>query len=424
MSFERKDPFTADYHDVLEKHSDDRDTEYVDRQEDVKEEMPAAPEVEAPVYGFADGISFWAFSQRGESHIKNGLPCQDRCAVKMIENTNFLVAAIADGVGSCALSDLGAYIAVHAAINYLESALLSDQEDEFSIPKAEDEIIGDLLRGVMKFAYDEVEKAAVEMEQLLYSLQSTLTVALYDGSTLYFAHAGDDGIVVLREDGMLKLASARHKGEEASSVFPLQSQNTWQFGKVEHTAAFIMATDGVLDAFVRNAAEKNRIYYPFIEPILTQFPKTVEEVKENCLDYYEYMAGKDYRYTVTDDLTLAAVTNQNRLCERILPSFSMEEWNYKTAQYQAKVFAALYPDAQEQHRFAQHRQQQEERQKSRNRKMQNSFDDDFENVQKKEKKKDYQDYSDWEEKNDDLFLIILCFVFAVAVIILILFFFF
>ena len=28
MSFERKDPFTADYNDVLEKHSDDRDTEY------------------------------------------------------------------------------------------------------------------------------------------------------------------------------------------------------------------------------------------------------------------------------------------------------------------------------------------------------------------------------------------------------------
>lgn len=63
----------------------------------------------------------------------------------------------------------------------------------------------------MMCAYEAVRKEAEELEQLEYSFQSTLTLAIYDGSTLFFSHAGDDGIVAILEDGTMDLATVRKK---------------------------------------------------------------------------------------------------------------------------------------------------------------------------------------------------------------------
>lgn len=225
--------------------------------------LPPLPE-ESIFMGIIQDITYWGFSQRGESHIKNGLPCQDRCKVLVSNGVRpVIIAAIADGVGSCALSHYGASIATEAS-----TALLKEELDSHPDGKFVDKVVGDLLRGAMQCAYDAVKRSAEEMEQLEYSFQSTLTIALYDGNTLYISHAGDDGVVVITDDGKLELVTTRIKGEEASSVYPLQAgPQYWQVFKVDqHVNGFVMATDGVLDAFVRGEKEGNRIYYPFIQP--------------------------------------------------------------------------------------------------------------------------------------------------------------
>ena len=70
-----------------------------------------------PSYTFFNDISVFCFSQQGESHIKNNIPCQDRSGFKVIGN-KIVITAIADGVGSCSLSDYGAEVAINSSIFY------------------------------------------------------------------------------------------------------------------------------------------------------------------------------------------------------------------------------------------------------------------------------------------------------------------
>lgn len=306
--------------------------------------LPPEPEESRPFYGSADNLNltWWGFSQQGESHLKNELPCQDRCTVLLSEGERpVIIAAIADGVGSCALSHYGASIAVNTSAAFLKEAFDQHQGE------LEDQWVGDHLREAMALAQESVAKAAADMEQLEYSFQSTLTIGVYEGNTgtLYIGHIGDDGVVVV-EGQNTELVTTRHKGEEASSVYPLQSGPAyWQVMKVDRcVSGFILATDGVLDAFVRPEREHNRVYYPFIQPAFETRQETEELLKETVDFYNDYMSGASYRSTVTDDLTMVAVTNQKLLVENGVPVFDSAAWAAETEEYQRKAYEALYPD--------------------------------------------------------------------------------
>lgn len=311
-------------------------------QEDCEEEpiLPSAPAESAPFFGEIAGLTYWGFSQQGESHVKNGLPCQDRCKVVVSDTYRpVIIAAIADGVGSCALAHYGAAIATESSTSFLKEVFDKNDSEEFA-----DKWVGDTLRAAMHFALQSVKEAAENMEQLEYSFQSTLTIAIYDGNTLYIAHAGDDGVVALTEEGEVELVTSRIKGDEASSVYPLQAGSShWQVLKVDrYVNGFVMATDGVLDAFVRGEKEGNRIYYPFIQPAFETRQKKVDRVKKTMDFYYDYMSSQEYRASVTDDLTMVVVTNQQYANKKNMPVFDEEEWNAKTKEYKDRVNAALY----------------------------------------------------------------------------------
>ena len=256
-------------------------------------------------------------------------------------NKQIVIASIADGVGSCQLSDYGAETAVKSSLDFLEEFLKVEMNQPgfvFDTPSRMKMGLSD----AMQYAFDSVEKQAEELEVLSYSLQSTLTLAVYDGTTLYFAHAGDDGIVALDKDGIYAMVTARIKGEEASSVFPLQSKQ-WTYGKVNNTVGFVMATDGVLDAFVRPESENNRVYYRFIEPVFYTSQTDAESAKSNCNDWDEYLKTEAYRNAVTDDITFVGVVNQKAIQKSQKPVFDDEAWNKQTAEYEKKRRNALYP---------------------------------------------------------------------------------
>jgi len=319
-----------------DEHSEDNTVSEFQEEEPVLQAL----KLPDPVWEYRNGIGVFAFSQRGQSHIERDNPCQDRCGFKFVEDKNILIAAIADGVGSCALSDYGSECAVNASIECIYEALKKESAD-FKLSNA---YMGSLLRTTMNYAYDAVEKRADEIDQMLYSLQSTLTVAVYDGKDLYFAHAGDDGIVVLNDKGIYAMSSTRHKGEEASSVYPLQSKNTWQFGKTENVVAFVMATDGVLDSFVMKESEKNRVYYPFVKQIFDASNiNSSDDIKVICDDFYGYMNSEQYRKVVRDDLTLVGVINTFERKKSISPEFNKENWERESKEYYERRKKALYP---------------------------------------------------------------------------------
>ena len=306
---------------------------------------PEAPELPEPVVLYRDGITGFGFSQQGQSHIKRGTPCQDRCGLRILKNAPIVLTATADGVGRCQLSHYGAATAVSASLDYIQEELERwVQEPDFLF--REDPRMGKLLKNAFRLALRQVEALAESMEQLPFLFQSTLTVSIYDGATqtLYYGHAGDDGIVVLCDDGTYTLATARHKGEESNSVYPLQSTETWSFGRyAKPVAAYVCVTDGVLDGFVTGANLNNRIYYPFLAEAVAHPLEGEVAVRELCRSWQDYLSGPEYRRKVRDDLTLVAVSNQTVLAKVPTPAFDPEEWEQALLRHREQVNRRLYP---------------------------------------------------------------------------------
>lgn len=332
-----------------------------DHSEDLQEEklteqvgdfgIPPKPEKNA---GAMADISVYGMSLQGSSHIERNQPCQDYSDFRFIPESNLLIAAISDGVGSCSLSHWGSFTAVTSVLDVLEKELGKElKKSKFS--ELEGKIVGSILRKAFVESKDAVEELADRLGQPVPSFYATLTAAIYDGSMLYYGHIGDDGIVVQLENGTYQMVTTRHKGEEANSVNPLQAgspDHLWQFGRVvEPVVGFLMSTDGVLDQYVKNKRQNNHIFYPFLENALYCMMDQGEKHKEKiALDACDKMR-KDldrpsYRSAVTDDITVLAAVNTEMLKTAVHPQFSMEEWRREEEEHLQEIKKKLYSDAQ------------------------------------------------------------------------------
>ncbi|MBE6543721.1 MAG: protein phosphatase 2C domain-containing protein [Ruminococcaceae bacterium] len=267
------------------------------------DDLPPSPPLEKEFYGIDSGIAYFGYSAVGRSHIASGTPCQDRCCYRKAGNSPYSILAMADGLGSCAFSDIGAYVAVNSAADLLMKGLSSQSE-----PLSKDDI-HKLLYSAMEAAYDNVEKSANDSQQLLYSYQSTLTLGVYDGTDLYYAHVGDGGIIALDSARQLKMITKRHKGKERHSVYPLQSKDTWEFGFAKDICAFFMATDGVLDYVVSDPSDGEKIYYPFLSAIFTRSINCEEDAHELCRELRQLTKSDEFGKNVIDDITVMCAIN-------------------------------------------------------------------------------------------------------------------
>lgn len=285
-------------------------------------------------------VAAFGITLQGASHRKSTppAPCQDAHALCWMEDEGIFLAAIADGVGSCKLSHWGAYTAVNAALESAREALsdlaggkrlrLDAESGKFRKQMKE------IMVSAFRAAQDAVERLADDAEppQMVFALQSTLTLAIYDGKCLYHGHAGDDGIVAQLPDGTVEMATRRMKGEEASSVYPLQSgEKAWSFGLVPEVSGFVMATDGVLDAFVQSHPDYfginycNGICYAFMEDAMKQLAQDSDGAAETAMEQYlTFLQSEEYTQRVTDDLTLVAVASPEGMANAKQPDFSME----------------------------------------------------------------------------------------------------
>lgn len=294
-------------------------------------------------------LSYFNITQQGSSHASVNKVCQDYSCSKSIQlkdNKELVIAAVADGVGSCDYSQYGSKIAVNSFLKSVEYNLASNNSHIEN-----DGEIENLIRHAFNYALSEINKDSEARELPFLEYDTTLSGAIYDGANLWFGHIGDSGIVVLHVDGSYELITKRHKGEEVGSVYPLRNTDLWQFGKVSNVASCCMMTDGILDFCVDNEGMNNRVYFPFLRPILTTSMNSDNIVATEKENWASFLNGTErnnlsdcFEKNVTDDKTILTIQNSNLVDNLPTIDFDFKKWDEETEQRKKQLNTNLYKE--------------------------------------------------------------------------------
>ena len=165
---------------------------------------------------------------------------------RLLPGKEYVVAAVADGLGSEAHSDIGANAAVNTAVSTMCELIgtwcaTGDSALAISMPR--------FLEQAMIKANNAVVKKAASMELPANEFDATLAIAVYDGEQLFYGSAGDSGVIAKTDAGFELVTHPSREGE--ASTYPLYCKDRWEIGVFgHHVQGFLLATDGVLELLV------------------------------------------------------------------------------------------------------------------------------------------------------------------------------
>lgn len=213
-------------------------------------------------FGQPRTIGVAGVTKRGVAHRCYGTRCQDAHMIRRVKQVaiwkdggkrdrllpgkEYVVAAVADDLGSEAHSDIGAHAAVNTAVSTMCELIgtwcaTGDSALAISMPR--------FLEQAMIKANNAVVKKAASMELPANEFDATLAIAVYDGDQLFFASAGDSGVIAKTDAGFELVTHPSREGE--ASTYPLYCKDRWEIGVFgHHVQGFLLATDGVLELLV------------------------------------------------------------------------------------------------------------------------------------------------------------------------------
>lgn len=208
-------------------------------------------------------------TKRGVAHRCYGTRCQDAHMIRRVKQVaiwkdggkrdrllpgkEYVVAAVADGLGSEAHSDIGAHAAVNTAVSTmceLIGAWCSTGNSALAISMPR------FIEQAMIKANNAVVKKAASMELPANEFDATLVIAVYDGEQLFYGSAGDSGVIAKTDAGFELVTHPSRIGE--AGTFPLYCRDKWEIGACcGHVQGFLLATDGVLELLVPQFNNEN-----------------------------------------------------------------------------------------------------------------------------------------------------------------------
>lgn len=247
----------------------------------------------------------------GTSHISNRKPCQDSAAHALFRSHegNVLVAAVADGAGSAAHSEIGSEyscrIFVHLVREHFESGA--------GVRKITREQICEWINAIAEDLRIKAERSGHEARD--YSC--TLLTAIITPSAAVFSQVGDGAIVVSEgeEDGWVWVFWPLH-GEFANQTVFILSENatkTLQYDFMERRVQeFSMFSDGI-ERLVLNVAEKTvngSFFEHMFKPLRSSKGYVLDEKISEQLK--SYLASDAINARTNDDKTLFMATCKER----------------------------------------------------------------------------------------------------------------
>ncbi len=220
---------------------------------------------------------------RGESHIKNDTPCQDK--VHFINQNNTQVIALADGAGSCKYSDIGAAITTKICAEYLT------ENFDAIFEEFDNEILGKkLINGIIKtikteydsetFNEDTDNDSSIEAESsekiddkkhrfAIEDYSSTLLFLAFSNGKYLSGHIGD-GMICINDDD-IKVLSEPENGETPNSTHFFTTKNAEKYlrmkkGTITNDTTFVLMSDGTYECvYDRKENKFANALYKFVE---------------------------------------------------------------------------------------------------------------------------------------------------------------
>jgi serine/threonine protein phosphatase PrpC len=282
-------------------------------------------------------IRSYGFSSVGSSHSNKGVGCQDANNCVSIGN-GWVVAAIADGVGSCKYSDIAASIAVDVSVRVCVDEITKDGGE------------CDLLK-VIANAFTQAENAIADRSfsenHLITDYDTTLSLVIYDGKHVTYGHSGDGGIIGLTVEGdYVKITSPQKS--EGIYVIPLRAgKDEWVIDCAkEEFASILLATDGVYDIFFPYLLKGQpvEVYVPVVRyfmdnNILKASAKTIDAIGKARKDYLD----SDACSAIIDDKTVLVLINETILPKLKDESYYAEpDWTTLQLDWNKKAYPHLY----------------------------------------------------------------------------------
>lgn len=232
----------------------------------------------------------------GESHLKHNIPCQDAFAFKTHED--YVVIAVADGVGSSSKSDKGAQMATATCIEYILQQLKK--------PPEEGPDHWEILRESFRTARKKVELEAILNNCSINDYASTLIVVIMLNNSIWCAHLAD-GAVVIQTNDSLEVLSKPDNFEYENMVIPLTSEIWEQHIRLseQHDNVFAVAlfTDGCQKSTLYNEKKKLLPYEKFFTPLFDYFRKNRSKASDTALG--QLLQSAKFSSVSNDDRTMA-----------------------------------------------------------------------------------------------------------------------
>ncbi|MDR0318874.1 MAG: protein phosphatase 2C domain-containing protein [Nitrososphaerota archaeon] len=282
-------------------------------------------------------IGWYGTSLIGRSHLSAGGVCQDSHGVKMLQH-GWVVAAVADGLGSAKYSDIGSKLAVEEVLRFVE----------VNVPEVwHDESLLSLLRIAFHAALKKVKVQACAAGHLLRDYDTTLTCVVYNGVNVVFGHVGDGGVIVLNPFGDFTTLTVAQKGEEYNQTVPLRGgPDNWVFGlSNESVVALLLLTDGIYDIACPwlLAKQKQKMYVNYVRPFMDRNILKVEsfvDFERVQKDVEEFFQG-EHAKQISDDKTIVGIINTDVKSEVKPAEYYLEpDWKKLVIEHREKLYGS------------------------------------------------------------------------------------
>ena len=282
-------------------------------------------------------IYSYGVSLPGTYHIKNDIVCQDwhqiiRCGRKMA------IAAVADGLGSAAHSDVGSKIAAAVSAEYCKRHITMRTMPELALR---------IIRDAFVAAQRVIKNVSEEKGHSIDLYDTTLTLAVLIRDTLYYGHSGDSGMIALTAEGRYEQVTQQQRDEEGR-VFPLFFSDKWEFARYgKKVASVFLATDGMLETlfplYIKNEPVNIHVSLAqfFMDNSSLRIDKEGEQaVKSRISDFMENIPDEQ----VNDDKTVVVLVNTAVKPKRQPEEYYIEpDWDGLRKKHEEAWKRAAYP---------------------------------------------------------------------------------